>query len=608
MHSERLWPYSERGGSDSAQHLESLHQPPEYPLSEVEREAALVFGRGLVLGQVESLEVRTGMSLEAVNKMTFMGSERTLYPDYFQTEAGKQDAAELGVEPSSPRELAEALLDVPPLINRVGEKGIAAIANRNKRWYQEQLMSRLADEPTQDVQYQEPESVIVQLHPERFLERLENLQAYRDFYRAVQQQLSHQYDAPHLHQAKRTLLHIHQAKVNTMTAQMYTHAVNLFRQLDRPAADEQEREYQRRLVACVPFLKEVQLAEAEERAERLQDLSERLAPRMDRIRFGVDLDEEGHFSPVSHELRVLVAELEDHTPEAPRATLPADVLAEMKTTRWQAPVFKDFIETLLARLDLLSAETVDAATARQRQGRAADDKWQVVITPDFDALTVHSPEGVVYVPESFDRKLLQFGPSGALPVAGHELTHVLQFEHNRRLSAQLPIIDIKGRRSATLTEMGGILYERELFEHAGLVRPSNPHYLRALEAKLNGGNAVQVARAYLDSSVGHQQLSESDLKKRRLTAVRSSRRHYRGGYETQALDYLEQELIMRSLSAYDESFRSTVAQAAAGLSLADIAALHAVDLWHLPPTPEVNPAEEVLKVYLESFRRHENKA
>lgn len=136
----------------------------------------------------------------------------------------------------------------------------------------------------------------------------------------------------------------------------------------------------------------------------------------------------------------------------------------------------------------------------------------------------------------------------------------------------------------------------------GNERPVNTTYLRALEVKLAGGNQVQVARASLQASMRGKELDEAQLANSIAAAAERILRLYRlGGNDSQALDYIEQELLAQALRGIDDDRARVIASVGASFSFVDSAALHRVGLFDMPETAIHKPAEEVVQKYLELY-------
>jgi hypothetical protein len=274
----------------------------------------------------------------------------------------------------------------------------------------------------------------------------------------------------------------------------------------------------------------------------------------------------------------------------------------MDDTYWNAEQIKEFVETILEELNLLSSEQATWDEVEERDGPAADGKWQYVINPKKSEFDSNGAKHVLSGPADFERTLTQLTKAGALPVAAHEIEHILQEEYNQQVSYQIPLALARGRRTITIQEAGAIDQERKVQQSFGRERPVNAHYLKAREVKLAGGNKMEVIRAYYNSHIAGKDLDEKRLAASRKIAVGAALRLYRdAGYNSQPLDYLEQELITRSLKQLPEGQAEAIMTAATAFSLRDTAQLHKFGLLELPQSLPLQPAEVVIRVFKEKY-------
>ncbi|MFI5275576.1 MAG: hypothetical protein ACHQT5_02005, partial [Candidatus Saccharimonadales bacterium] len=293
----------------------------------------------------------------------------------------------------------------------------------------------------------------------------------------------------------------------------------------------------------------------------------------------------------------LADELSQQQPEAaPDAQLDPEIVEFMRTTRWNAGQMKEFCENVLSSWSFLSEHQTDWEAIGKRSGFAEDDKWQVIVSPKVSALSVNGKKKTVTVPEDFNRTLIQISAAGVLPGAAHELSHVWQNEFSYQLAEQIPLAGIKGKRYVTGYEMGGIEQEREVHTMVGQIRPTNVTYLRALQAKLHGANQTEAARAFAEAK--GDEITEHSAQ---IAGSGVLRLYRNGGHDSQALDYIEQELMLRSLSSLSPGEVRAVAIAGGSLSLRDAATLHRFGLLELPREIHVQPAQDVMELFLRDY-------
>lgn len=612
---DSLYPYTERNGVGVAADVEAVLADPEYPLTDPEREQMRALGIALFEGKFDGLEAQTATrhavdgdesrpaTLKEIHQTSVAGSEHTFYVRYFTTEAGRADASRIAPDDDSsdPSTIVQKLLDTDYIQEQLTAKQRKEIATRGLNWRREELAKSLGD-PDAIEAYQDEETVTVNYTPEKLLAKLEDLQAYRTFYRTIHRRFKEETDVPdHIRTVRQTLIDLHMARVNSLLADLIPHAANLARQLDASEPSEQTNRLSEQLAAVVPTVVRAFRTEDADREAHVDAYLDGYARRLDLVRNGAAWQPGSrNASPLSPELSDLADELSASTArELPEPELSAEDIALLDQTRWQAPQVQQFSESVLDSWDMLSEHTATWDEVDDRSGWAPDGKWQVVVHPKRKSLSINGTKGVVIVPEDFDRGLLDESPAGALPVTAHELTHVWQTEHDKRLAEQLPLAEIKGRRYVTMREMGGIEQERAIQAKVGRTRGVNLHYLRALEAKQAGANKLAVATTFYESvKAGRELDAKEDAAARNLAADRTLRLYRNSGHNSQPLDYIEQELILRGLGDISPTHKTAVIIAGGSFSLRDSAALRRADLLELPREIEVNPAEDVWRIFM----------
>lgn len=586
-----LWPFSERNGVNASEYINELLAPPRAPLALADLDVAYLFAHELASGYLnDNLHASVDgfeppRPLESINQTSLEADSSIFYLDYFKTAEGRADASRLGLAPEEFEKQPEHFYALAVLDNLPNNKMRQEIASNSLNWYKAELARRLTLNPGFDALQQDSPAVRVNFAPDRLLAKFAELQAYRRFYHEARAGLKHESDS-RLVDAGRLLVDVHLARANNLVAGLYPQLVDLASQIDSLPASEKTSAWRAQLEQIAPV--------AALALDASDDFAPNFARRLDLVRNGAERYETGqNFSPISHELGALALELADASDaEMPTSQLAPEVLETLKNTHWDASQFAEFLEAILADWEILSEEKIDWSEASARSGRASDDKWQVVISPKVKSLSVDGKKKIMKVPEKFDRTLAK-----SLPVAAHELTHVIQHEFAAKLAEKLPLAKIKGRRYVTSFEMGGIISEREILAKFGENRPVNLTYLVALQAKQKGANQTEATRAFA---------SASSAEDRYASAGKNILRHYRhGGYDSQALDYLEQELIRRPLADWPVERGRALAIAGGSFNLAEAAALHRFGLLEIPSEIDKNPAETVWKIFKERFGQNQ---
>ncbi|MBL8159586.1 hypothetical protein JNJ66_03960 [Candidatus Saccharibacteria bacterium] len=604
---ESLWPYTERNGDYARSHVETLLREPEVVLDGEERAEAVAFAHGLVKGEADDVTCESSRSLEAVYKASVLAGEQAFYLPYFRTPEGQNDLVRLGLGPDADDEqIIAAVSDLDAVKAAMKPTERKQIANRSVRWRRAELADRLLDDPEADLEKTDGRIVNVNYDPDKILAKLGDLQSFRSYYRTLYRQTKELPESG-LKEAKLTLINVHMGRINAMLADLYPSAYNLARQLDRSETTEQTETWSDRLAEVAQTVVIVHKAVKEERLEKATYMR-----RLDYIRNGASVSENGP-TPISQVLLEHVENLDTGSQELPEPVIDARTLEQLDTTEWTADQVAELSTAVLEEWGLLSEHTASWDEVDERDGPAEDGKWQVVVHPKKDNLSVNGAKKVVMVPDSFKRTLSQVAPAGALVVAAHELTHVLQNEYDDALAKELPLARIKGRRYVTMREAGGIYQEKTFQAMLGRDRPANPHYLRALQVKEAGGTIHQQVRAFFNSAVEAAGVNPDEafdgvsLKPEKVyslmdqAADRVLRLHRGSGHESQPLDYIEQDLIMQALEDLGEDQRAAVIIAGGSFALQDAAALHRVGLFDIPQGVDIEPAADVMRIYQERF-------
>jgi hypothetical protein len=179
----------------------------------------------------------------------------------------------------------------------------------------------------------------------------------------------------------------------------------------------------------------------------------------------------------------------------------------------------------------------------------------------------------------------------------------LQAIIDRQIGDTIPLARIKGRHALALREGAGANQERVIqSEYFGREGSASTHYLRALQAKLDGEDVVGVARAFLDSY--REDFPNVPIDKAAsVSADRALRLYRNGGYNSQPLDYIEQGLIAAELDKLDPEVARRFILGAGSFNVKDLATLAKIGLFKLPDV-EFSPAHDVMRVFQREFAPH----
>ena len=582
--------------------LTELLDVPAQPLNDAQRELAFEFAVGLFAGKVGQSHVATDLTFGEVQGMHTLAAKLTFYLEYFiEAEEGKADAAALGLSGQSVEQLAQTLLN---LEQTQPTDELKQASERSPNWSRQLLVDQLAQPEAHDLTYQGVTRLTVNYQPGYLLSKAAAVAAYRTFFAEVLASLASEPDERLAH-AEHALIHVYVGRLNAMAAvDIYPGLLSLEEQLTRSAPSDQVAEWETELSRLAPALGRIHMLEGDER----KAARETYAKHLDAIRQGapLELDEvdENEASVFAQQALTELSEAVKIERTASEST-PTDLARELEGVTWRASQIKQLVEAVLREWDVLSDQAVTWHEVDDREGFASDGKFQVITTPRRKNMSVDSTRRIVNIPEDTVRPLTGLYPAGALPLVAHELSHVLQAYADYELGQQIPLARIKGRRYRILREAGGAYQEKVLCrDYLGLGREPNLHYLVAYAAKVNGGNRLQVARAFYNSLIEGKELTDDELWPVRELAVNRSARLYRyGGHSSQALDYVEQSVVcgvlMERLSPEQVD---AFLLGSASFSLEDSVLLHRYGLLTLPATAAYSPAHDVMRVFDEQFR------
>lgn len=579
-----------------------LTSAPAQPLTAEQKDHVYAFAAGLFMGHIDDMHCQSPYSLTEMQALRALAHKQSFYIDYFHASAqGEQDLITLGIaKEASTEEIQKRLLNTNDITRTVSAEDRKNIASRSAEWAKNAIATQLHQNAATDDAFTLPARQTVNYNPDALLEKAASVHDYRVFYARVSESLAAEPDALLAH-AKRAVLELHVGRLHAMAAvDVFPGLLSLEDQLTRSEPSAQVTTWLRELARVAPAIGALHDFSDEARSAA----RESYARHLDAIRQGAAFE----LGDVSNKETALflqqalsdltdAIELSEGEPSLQKTALGA----ELETVRWRALDIQRFVESLLARWDMLSAQRVTWSDVDQRQGFAPDEKFQVIITPHRKNMSVDSTRRVINIPATIERPLAGLYPAGALPLIAHELTHVLQAFADYDLGQRIPLARMKGRRYRILREAGGVYQEYVLArDYFGTNREPNNHYIRAYQAKLSGAGRVAVARVFYESLVAGKGLSaEEDAAARDLAVNRTSRLYRYGGHSSQVLDYVEQSVVCNVLlqRLMPEQVNAFLL-GGSSFSLEDSARLHKFGLFALPDGPVRSPAEEVIQLFL----------
>ncbi|MDB5160637.1 MAG: hypothetical protein JWO96_17 [Candidatus Saccharibacteria bacterium] len=596
---DRLAPYNERDGVNAAAEAEEIIKDPERQLTKEELEEASSFAKVLFEGKVENgPKCEAGVDLERVYKMNALQSYQEFYLGYFDTTEGQQDLVDLGIKDTSAWRIAAQLQKIDTIKAKLNAEQRKEIAGRSREWYIDMMAQRLEAHPVQDSVHEDVEPIGVNYDPSKIISKLSKLRAYRDYYKAIRQNLK-QLPESDLTDAKGLLLDLYAAKTNAMIAELYPGAMDLIRQLETMPDNQQTQEWLSEIKAISPTMEKALLRE---KARAATDFNDEFARRLDLFKNGAGEMQKGQLIPISDTVNMLAIELESSLKKEPEASVPAEVAEKLKSMEWRAQDVKGFAELILGEWGLLSKEKADWDEIEERERPALDNKWQIAVHPSKKSFTIDARKRVFWIPAGYNSLEREHAELGPLPLIAHELTHILQRHFDYELGNSIPLARLNGRGTSALREGGAIAQERKVKETFGYERPTNLFYLRALSAKLAGSNKTQIARAFYETNTKGKTLNEAQLAESRRRAVDGTLRLFRhGGHDSQPMAYIEQDLIWRQLAAEGEDKAEIITIAGGSFSLKDTARLRQFGLLQIPGKLDVHPAEQVIDIFIKKY-------
>lgn len=598
--------YPKREGEDAALEIKSLFTEPEIKLTPEELEQAREFARLLYEAKMgEQLVRQSDLNLEEVRKLNATGPIQEFYLSYFETPEGKEDLIRLGIGQAAPEQVADSLKDIDRIKLTVKEADRKDAANRSTDWYKKHIAEALTADSSLDIAQLDEEPITVNYQPDRLLNKLAHLKQHRQFYREVRRGLKQEGGTSNLDAAKMALVNIYWGRANNLIADLYPEAISLGKQLAEAKPVPHIKDWQEKLGGISAVINWASHRDRREGRQEFEEFKRRFAKRLDFLKHGASEQPQEGYTPISQELVELAREIEgDSGSEKISPALEPEIISKLQATKWDSAQTKVFCEEILASWGILSGHQADWHEVNERDGWAPDNEWQIVINQKKkDSFSVDKSKKVLFIGENFSQSLAPGVEAGVLATVAHELTHVLQAQSDEELAQQVPLAAAGGRRNGALREAGTLDEERKVYAAFGLSRHTNLHYLKALRAKLAGGNKVATARAFYDSYTEGLELDESQQAKARKRAADRGLRLFRGGgSSSKDLVYIEQELIRREL--YD-NLSPAAAQAVmtrgASFSISDAAELHKYGLLDLPTDMSRRPAEDVMNIFFQKF-------
>ncbi len=552
--SEKLALYPERPSQSSesfSKYIEILGRPPEFELSESQRNDIVDFESRFLEGDIETTVVfdEKPKSYAEINRIT--AAEKKVCLDYFLTEEGKNILSEAIQNVELPDTKNGLIALLTEKASDIGVKEWKSLTVKSSNWAEKKLVHQLEMRIKGDEPEEEPEYFSIIKSPDKLIEKAKYSRELKKYYKAVESDLKSEDTSDPVIQMKLELVRIARERLNLLITEQYRQAMLLQEQ----SRHVDSNNLNDRLDELYTYLPALQKKPNEKRQEEFRDKAARFLSRIDKFVNGVSSD--GSVSPITEDLLRIQErnkeQGEGHTMQAEPGTF-SDIDQEvLKSTYIDADEFKKMTEMVLETYGLLSSqEEYDS----DREGWATDGKWQVIIDDTVHSLSINGVKGIVRIPGDYNRELTSISPAGPLQVLDHEVTHVLQHQNALKIGLQ-SFDNVAIPRTSLWAEAGGIYKEQIAKKRILGLESETPatHYLAALQRRIEGGTILDSAQAFYDDSMKRNpETSQADAIK--LAVNRTLRLFRRGGEltlnspywsNTAPLDYAEQSVLIEQL-------------------------------------------------------------
>jgi hypothetical protein len=333
-----------------------------------------------------------------------------------------------------------------------------------------------------------PQSVGILINPSEAREKIEGLrnlkQSFKKKYGDIEQSTN---TSTNLKLVKKEILDIYRRRANILIMDLFPYALLVEQKLQvvgehKLSADEQE------------FLSLFNgLSDPEKNRSRLDKSIYGASSEYNKDGWKTQVPEA--LLPIAEEIARLGEEAEIRKEENLRTKGldPASVLGEKIDVETRS----DLGEDILRPYALLSKEPRGDYDPK-RTGKASDGKWQIINLPNRKLFGLNEKKGVVLGPQK-----RPFSAKDTFETLGHEIEgHVLQNENKKLVELEYFKRFGKDSRAAILSEAGAMFVQDVISKEAfGCPTIPHPHYIRAMQKKLEGGNYLDCVKAFYESRI-----------------------------------------------------------------------------------------------------------
>lgn len=431
----------------------------------------------------------------------------TLYLEYFATPEGQQllwEKTGLELTSQDPVWIRDFMLSHGEHIAKIGNATRTTISGEALAYKNRTLMDQIAEtaDLDGDVSVRDipaPQRIGILLNPAKAKEKIEGLlsfkQSVKEEYHAVEKQTP---DSLDLKKAKRDILDIYRRRANILIMDLFPYAL-LVDQKKRSTGDHNISKDEREFLAHF-----VGLASPEKNLSRLDKLIDGASREYDEKGWRIQTPET--LLPHVERIAKIGENIEIHKEDMIRAKGldPEKIIGEKIDIETRS----DVGERILVSYNILSSQPRKDFSP-ERNGRAPDGKWQMANLPNRSTFGVIESKGVVLGPEK-----IPYGVADTFETLGHEIEgHVLQSENKKLMDLEYFQKFGKDSRAAILSE-GGAMYVQDRISREAFGYPTvpHPHYVRAMQKKLEGGNYLDCVKAFYDSRMIAVKQKRSEVK------------------------------------------------------------------------------------------------
>lgn len=475
--------YPERASSGLDETIEDLKKIEEggaekEELSEEEKKEVLAH------------ENKLGEYLEKIYEIKVPSS--TVYLDYFLTEAGQNDFQKtmgFPIEGTSVEDLrvffGKNRKALEGLESKIRSPFLGRASSYAEKKLQEILKSRILADGSIDIEnIPAPQRTYLVLNPANALEKISGFRNFKKNLRIQEEELESQNNSK-INSAKRGILEIYRRRVNEIIASFYGIAISVAK-LKEALGEDALSEEEKKLL------------------ENFAGLGKADAnySRFDKFIHGAEntYNEEGMREQISEEIKQYADEIEKieidtelHKKEAvERKGLNYEMLMEESV---DASHFGAIAEEILEHYGQKSTSPSQEYSP-DRVGPAPDNKWQFVSRPEYKSMSVTSLQKVIKSGIANKSMHESIAILGGHEIEGHFVQALNRTCVPLRLSAK-----IGTDRTYIFSEGGAMFAQDQVTQQAfGFRTVPHPHYIRAMIAKLEGGNYLDCIKTFFESA------------------------------------------------------------------------------------------------------------